>query len=109
MMELKRTTDVQIPRCYNKPFLGAEEVQLHVFCDAIERAFCTIAFFRIKSAAEMTTEFVCSRTRVAPLKPLSIPRLELQAAVMGARLSKAIRESILCESPAPYFGQIHGP
>jgi hypothetical protein len=92
MMELKRITEVEIPRCYSKPFLGAEEVQLHVFCDASERAFCTIAFFRIKSAAEVTTAFVCSRTRVAPLKPLSIPRLELQAAVMGARLSKVIRE-----------------
>jgi hypothetical protein len=45
MMELKRIKEVQIQRCYSKPFLGAEEVQLHVFCDASEKAFCTITFF----------------------------------------------------------------
>ena len=43
-----------------------------------------------------------SKARVSPLKKLSIPRLELQAAVMNARLS-----STLVENSRFTFGQIH--
>ena len=40
----------------------------------------------------VSTAFVASRARVAPLKLVSIPRLEIQAAVMASRLAQAIRE-----------------
>lgn len=36
--------------------------------------------------------FIIGKTRCAPLKPLSIPRLELQAAVLASRLAKTVRE-----------------
>lgn len=42
--------------------------------------------------------FVMVRARVAPLKAISIPRLELQATVMGARLAEYIRKYILVDS-----------
>ena len=41
---------------------------------------------------KIETRFVAAKAKVAPLRPLSISRLELQSAVTGARLSKTIRD-----------------
>jgi hypothetical protein len=74
--------------------MKGEDVQLHVFCDASSRAFSTVAYLRLPLHDGWDLAFVMARGRVAPIKTLSIPRLELQAAVMGARLSRVLREYI---------------
>jgi hypothetical protein len=78
--------DVRIPRCC--VYLKTEQVTLHLFGDASERACCTVAYFTHPHGRS----FIASRCRVAPLKPLSIPRLELQAALMAARLAASIKK-----------------
>ncbi|XP_074038709.1 uncharacterized protein [Leptinotarsa decemlineata] len=44
-----------------------------------------------------------ARTQVAPLKPITIPRLELQAAVMGSRLAITIRKEHSFEVNQTHF------
>ncbi|XP_067628473.1 uncharacterized protein [Eurosta solidaginis] len=89
---LPSTTCLQIPRYYfrcEKP----NDIQLHIFVDSSEQAFAAVAYWRIEnSAGEISVSFVCSKSRCAPLKPLTVPRLELQAAVLGTRLMQTIRE-----------------
>ena len=41
---------------------------------------------------KIETRFVAAKAKVAPLRPLSIPRLELQSAVTGAMLLKTSRD-----------------
>src|SRR6202000_2303926 len=94
LYELHGINEVEIPRCYSPMIPEAESIQLHVFCDASEKAFCAIAFIRVQKEKKVDVNIVMATTRVAPLKPLSIPRLELQAAVMGTRLSQKIREEL---------------
>ena len=67
-----------------------KSVQLHVFFDASEKAFSAVAYFRFEKADICDCALVLARTRVAPLKPMSIPRLELQAAVLASRVSRTI-------------------
>ncbi|XP_062708649.1 uncharacterized protein LOC134288292 [Aedes albopictus] len=87
---------LRIPRCY---FEGAtvrkyEQLQLHVFVDASEAAFSAVAYFRVvNDQGEPECSIVAAKTKVAPLKPLSIPRLELQAAVLGSRLLSSVQEN----------------
>ena len=57
---------------------------LCIFCDASVEAFGTCAYMRWKTEKGFVTRFVAARSRVAPLKPLTMPRLELQAAVLMA-------------------------
>ncbi|CAG9137857.1 unnamed protein product [Plutella xylostella] len=67
------------------------ELQLHVFCDASTQAMCAVAYFRwIDCHGNVSVAFVSSRCRVAPVQPASVPRLELQAALLAARLADTL-------------------
>ncbi|XP_055605031.1 uncharacterized protein LOC129753258 [Uranotaenia lowii] len=82
---LKQVETVSVPRCYRR-FTSANhstKVQLHVFVDASENGYAAVAYFRFEESNQIECAFITSKTRVAPLRYVSIPRLELQAAVIG--------------------------
>ncbi|XP_053686353.1 uncharacterized protein LOC128735899 [Sabethes cyaneus] len=84
-----------VPRCYfgNAKSHEVHDVQLHVSTDTSETAYGCVAFFRAIINGEVKCALVMSRSKVAPLKLISIPRLELQGAVEGARLARKVREN----------------
>lgn len=93
---LPQVEDVRIPRCYNSSLAlnSCTDVQLHTFVDASENGFAAVAFLRFDYNGSTKCSIVASKARVAPLKFLSIPRLELQGAVLGARLAQTIITSL---------------
>jgi hypothetical protein len=93
IQELKILTTVRIPRCYEEDVEQADNIQLHLFTDASSQAFSTVGYFRFQFSTHINVALVMARSRVAPLRPMSIPRLELQAAVMGSRLAESIKRS----------------
>lgn len=93
---LRQVSDIRIPRCYfpEATELHYKRLQLHVFVDASEAAYAAVAYFRIADPNGIVRcVLVSTKTKVAPLKPLSIPRLELQAAVLGTRLMRFVQDS----------------
>jgi hypothetical protein len=69
--------------------LNATNIQLHGFCDSSERAYGACLYIRSTDNKNKTTcELLCSTSRVAPLKQLTIPKLELSAATLLAKLYK---------------------
>lgn len=85
---------VRIPRVYSLKIASCEpkETQLHVFVDASENAYAAVAYFKFSTANHIECSLIGAKTKVAPLQPMSIPRLELQAALLGARLANSIIE-----------------
>ncbi|KAI8422683.1 hypothetical protein MSG28_006454 [Choristoneura fumiferana] len=67
-----------------------DNTQLHVFCDASTKAMCAVAYWRWTCNGNVFVAFIASKCRVAPVKPLTVPRLELQAALLAARLADTI-------------------
>lgn len=67
-----------------------DRIEMHTFTDASEDAYAAVVYFKIFIAEAIRYSLVTSKSRVSPLKALSIPRLELQAAVLGTRLSKSV-------------------
>ncbi|XP_060558297.1 uncharacterized protein LOC132718599 [Ruditapes philippinarum] len=61
---------------------ASSDIHLHVFCDASLKAYGSVIYI---TRGDQSAR-VISRTRVAPLKLLTLPRLELMAAVIGSRL-----------------------
>jgi hypothetical protein len=92
--ELKDIGQWRIPRCYTTLRLHHTCNELHVFCDASEEAYSAAAYLRVKADTSVETRLVMGKSRVAPLKPLSIPRMELLAAVMGVRIAKCIQNDL---------------
>ncbi|GFU23450.1 integrase catalytic domain-containing protein [Nephila pilipes] len=58
---------------------------VHVFCDASERAYGSVLYI---VTSQSNVHIVCSRNRLGPVKKVTLPRLELLAALMGTRLLK---------------------
>ncbi|XP_062557436.1 uncharacterized protein LOC134222310 [Armigeres subalbatus] len=92
---LQNIETLKIPRSYfgSARTCEIEDLQLHVFTDASETAYGCVAYFRAAIRGEIQCALVMSRSKVAPLKLLSIPRLELQAALLGSRLARTVREN----------------
>ncbi|XP_055623485.1 uncharacterized protein LOC129766911 [Toxorhynchites rutilus septentrionalis] len=80
--------EVKIPRCFfgNLRPQEVDEIEIHVFTDASVVACACVAYLRISSTRGNLCSLVAAKTKVSPLRTLSIPRLELQAAMMGSRL-----------------------
>jgi hypothetical protein len=84
----------EIPRCCR--FFSKSERYLHLFADASEQACCAVAYLVEKptEGGQVKVSFLGAKTKVAPLRPVSIPRLELQAALMAARFAATIRKEM---------------
>jgi hypothetical protein len=81
---LPHLLDVHIPRWAG--VRGADDCQIHVFCETSERAYGAVLYIRSTHRKETLVRIVCSKNRLAPLKKVTLPRLELIAALIGARL-----------------------
>lgn len=61
--------------------------------DASESAYAAAAYWRAETEdGRIHTSLVLAKAKVAPLKITSIPRLELQGAVMGSRIAASVIE-----------------
>lgn len=92
LQTLPSLRNIRLTRCYLKNFRTYENVfvELHTFVDASENGYAAVSYFRITDGSSVVCSIVGSKTRVAPLKIASIPRLELMAALIGARYAKLI-------------------
>ena len=85
--ELSLLSGKHIPRCYFPKQSHIESMQLHEFSDASEEAYAGVVYFRmVDSLQRIHTSLVVSKTKVAPTKRLTVPRLELCGAHLLARL-----------------------
>ncbi|XP_062703974.1 uncharacterized protein LOC134286379 [Aedes albopictus] len=102
---LPELESVKIPRCYFRHVAGIDNatVELHTFVDASESGFAAVSYFRFEVDGYVECALIGSKTRVAPLKFVSIPRLELQAAVIGTRLAQSVAEGHSIKIDRRYF------
>ncbi|XP_061724427.1 uncharacterized protein LOC133530514 [Cydia pomonella] len=79
-------------------------IDLHCFVDASQNAYAACVYLRsTDDEGNVSTNLLCAKTRVVPLKPVTIPRLELCAALLGARLATKVCEALRCKVDTKTF------
>lgn len=74
---------------------NTKAVSLHAFSDASTKAYGACIYLRsVDQDDNVTCSLLCSKGRVAPLKTLSIPRLELLGALILVRLASQVIEAL---------------
>ena len=93
---LSQAREIEVNRClYEAREECVTECFLHGFGDASKKAYCAMVYFVYRTDdGQAHVRLVASKTRVAPLKELSIPRLELMSARILAQLMNTIRNSL---------------
>ena len=76
-----------------------------MFGDSSQDIFCAVGFLRARCCQSGSTEFsfVVGKARVAPMKAMTIPKLELQAALLAARLRRKILDALTIEVPQSFM------
>ena len=86
---------LQIPRCYCADPYDVNAVDLIMFSDASEKAFGAIGYLRFELLdGQVKVALVKAKTRVAPLKNVSNPRLDLCACLLSVRLADVIKREL---------------
>ena len=97
--ELSQLSSISVSR-----WLGLSKnskVEIHRFSDASQVVMAAVVSLRVKDTdSDAHITFVCSKTRVSPLKKLTIPRLEVSVAVLLAKLTEYVQDHLdLSNSP----------
>lgn len=102
---LKVIEDLKIPRCYLGTISSYQNatITIHVFTDAGQDAMAAVAYLRIQAGQQIQVSLIGAKTKIAPTKPTSIPRLELQAALIGSRLYQQIKSSLTINVSDSFF------
>ncbi|XP_067613958.1 uncharacterized protein [Eurosta solidaginis] len=103
--ELNHVNIVKVKRWYSPQLQSTTSIQLHIVVDASQSAFAAAVYFRITSSDGCDVTFVAGKTKGALQKLLSVPILELQAAVLGVRKMKRVMAWVL--RAADIFLKLH--
>ncbi len=96
IQSLSQLSKIAILRCLKLNLDDeVQNVQLHSFSDASRLGYGTVSYLRLVDVnGKINVAFLIGKSRVTPTKQVTIPRLELTAAVLAAKLSRQVEEEL---------------
>ena len=96
LSELPLLEQFKVSRCVIPAEFGTVmSRQIHVFSDASSIGYGTVAYLRLQDDSNrIHCTFLIGKARLAPIKPVTIPRLELTAATVSIRVGELLKKEI---------------
>lgn len=95
--QLRQMSPIEVPRCVSN---GLDpEFDLHGFADASEDGYGACIYMVNRNGSRLT----CAKSRIAPLKPMTMPRLELCAALLLATLMDKVKTSLTIQPQQTFY------
>ena len=96
LQDLPVLDNFTMDRCVSPAGFGeVKSATLHHFADACQSGYGCLYYLRLLNYSdEVHCTFVFAKARVAPLKQLTIPRLELTAATIAVRVDNQLRAEL---------------
>ena len=93
--QLGETSPILLSRCYLEG-ITEQILSYHLcgFCDASLKAYAAVVYLILDTSTQRHIRILASKTRVAPLKTQTIPRLELLSALLLARLMDSVAHAL---------------
>ncbi|CAL8121990.1 unnamed protein product [Orchesella dallaii] len=85
---------VRIPRLSTAGVIDRDKWSLHTFTDASKEAYSAVVFLRVQTDSSVHVQLLAAKSRVAPIKPLTIPKLELMGCLIGKRLAASVKKAL---------------
>lgn len=94
--ELPLLEMIEAPRCFKlKRMKNLKKIELHHFSDACTKGYGQCSYLRfVDKSDKVSSSLVMGKACVTPLKPISIPRLELTAAVVSVKVSNMLSQEL---------------
>jgi hypothetical protein len=90
---IAKISNIQLPR-----FIGMlsppREPELVCFCDASFDCYATVVYLRLQNGENITSHIVFAKSRLNPMKRMTIPRLELLAILIGTRALMFVQQQL---------------
>ena len=96
MEDLGKLNEISVPRCMKPQGFGeVENIQLHHFSDASVDGYGTVSYIRmVDEHGKIHCSILMAKSKLAPLKQITIPRLELSAAVLAVRIDQTLKREL---------------
>ena len=91
--DLNKLSTIQLPR-----FIGDGKSQLLCFCDSSKKAYATAIYLRVIEDDNVKVNLIFSKSRNAPKKKPTIPRLEPMSTLIGVRSLRFIAKEMNMEN-----------
>ncbi|GBO31399.1 hypothetical protein AVEN_65523-1 [Araneus ventricosus] len=103
--EVPRLSELQVPRYVFSSSTGepTDVLELHCFCDASQKAYGVVIYTRVVKDCNVEVNLLVSKSRVAPLTKITLPRLELLDALLAARLASKVKPIVDLKRPSKVF------
>ena len=96
LSELPLLEQFKANRCVKPPEFGTvTSQQVHLFSDASSMGYGTVAYLRLcDDSNRVQCTFLMGKSRLAPIKSVTIPRLELTAATTSIRVGEMLKREV---------------
>ncbi|XP_059357093.1 basement membrane-specific heparan sulfate proteoglycan core protein-like [Carassius carassius] len=96
LTDLDKLLELRLNRCFKPAAFGpTNTAQIHNFSDASQDGYGVVSYLLLSNdRSEKHVSFLMGKSRDAPLKQITIPRMELTAAMVAVKIDRMLKEEL---------------